>query len=337
MAGLGFAFGTTNEVQGSLVVDKEIDPSNNPVSLQRAEILAAIEGLLAMSCWEAKHEKKARRSKGRGGNVDNKNWVIGTDSSYLVKAMTKAFPQWKVSPAVLRHWNVLTIFSQQGKHGKDAEAVEPAHLDLLQTLHTTIVAEELKQRVKIGFWKIAKEHNIAAITNANNASMKAANERYTEAEKAELAEQRRTKSTKKILEAHTSTMTTSENDLSPLEEMPVNTQVEKDTVSKPANVDVGQEAGRTKTKATLAGTEPVSLAADSEGTLVLIDAKGSRGTLVEAPAPNLVILQVIDIACCILCVLFIGPGLRRLDDKLYELPWAPKKQVLGESALRMAL
>lgn len=48
VAGLGFAFGTRDECQGSLMVDEEIDPSKTPLTLQRAEILAATEGLLAL-------------------------------------------------------------------------------------------------------------------------------------------------------------------------------------------------------------------------------------------------------------------------------------------------
>ena len=48
VAGLGFAFGKRDECQGSLVVDEEINPSKTPVTFQRAEILAATEGLLAL-------------------------------------------------------------------------------------------------------------------------------------------------------------------------------------------------------------------------------------------------------------------------------------------------
>jgi hypothetical protein len=83
---LGFAFGTGDEVQGSLVVDEEIDPSTISVTMQRAEFLAAIEGLLALSCWESQHEKKARRSKGRGSDVDDKNWVSTSRQGMTVNA-----------------------------------------------------------------------------------------------------------------------------------------------------------------------------------------------------------------------------------------------------------
>jgi hypothetical protein len=48
VATLGFAFGKQDACQGSLVVDDEIDSSKIPVTTQRAEILAAIEGLLAL-------------------------------------------------------------------------------------------------------------------------------------------------------------------------------------------------------------------------------------------------------------------------------------------------
>jgi hypothetical protein len=48
VAGLGFAFGKKDECQGSLIADEEIGSSKTPVTLQRAEILAATEGLLAL-------------------------------------------------------------------------------------------------------------------------------------------------------------------------------------------------------------------------------------------------------------------------------------------------
>ena len=48
IAALGFSFGKRDACQGSMVVDDEIDSSKIPVTAQRAEILAAIEGLLAL-------------------------------------------------------------------------------------------------------------------------------------------------------------------------------------------------------------------------------------------------------------------------------------------------
>lgn len=68
-------------------------------------------------------------------------------------------------------------------------------MDLLQTLHAAIVAEEAKQRVSIGFWKIPRGRN----TEANDLAKKAARSKFTPAELAIIAQNLRAE--KQVIEA----------------------------------------------------------------------------------------------------------------------------------------
>lgn len=61
----------------SIPVDDDIDPGV-PRTSQRAELLAAIEGL-----------KKLH-------NVARNNMVVVSDSEYVVKGITEWFPSWRV-------------------------------------------------------------------------------------------------------------------------------------------------------------------------------------------------------------------------------------------------
>ncbi|KAL8749891.1 MAG: hypothetical protein Q9184_006623 [Pyrenodesmia sp. 2 TL-2023] len=139
------------------------DPGQKRTS-QRAELLAALVGLW----WFVKADrlnnreqddeprKKTRREK--KGNIpadsDNtKNWIIATDSQYVVKGMTEWLPAWKKN-------NLRTNRN-----------TKPANLDLFLKLDEKLTAEEGKQNVKIGFWHVPREYNTIADGLAKKASL----------------------------------------------------------------------------------------------------------------------------------------------------------------------
>lgn len=106
-AGLGVAFGEREEAQMSVPVTTVWDPDQKRTS-QRAELLAAQAGLwwlieadrLNNGEPDGKPKEKARKGrKGRDPNDqdDTKNWIIATDSEYVVKGITEWLPAWKVS------------------------------------------------------------------------------------------------------------------------------------------------------------------------------------------------------------------------------------------------
>lgn len=72
-------------------------------SSQRAELLAAIEGVMrvtdVMEDWESQGSDARRHAHGHvhGGTEPKREWVITTDSEYVVKGMTEWFPQWRAS------------------------------------------------------------------------------------------------------------------------------------------------------------------------------------------------------------------------------------------------
>ena len=177
--------------------------------------------MLALSSWEAKHEKKARRSKGRGGDVDDKHWVVASHSSYLVNGITEHLPKWRRN------------------NGKDDEGNEPSNFDLFDALQNTITAEESKQRVSIGFWKIPRIRNTKAATLARAA----ARSKFTPSELTEISKEVRAKKHKMTraadpgssgklvagpegVETKASTSTTKEVESTPLESTSGDTQIQ---------------------------------------------------------------------------------------------------------------
>lgn len=91
-SGIGIAIGETPDLQWSIPIDDSIDPYGKRTN-QRAEVLAAIEGIKRMVAHrqeqddhmdvdEETHQKKA--------------WIIASDSEYLVSSMVEWFPGWKV-------------------------------------------------------------------------------------------------------------------------------------------------------------------------------------------------------------------------------------------------
>lgn len=87
-AGVGVAVGEDERSQLAKPVDDELDAFPKRTS-QRAELLAALEGLRFITMIDHLNSKKH--------TTDSKEWVITTDSEYVVKGMTEWLPAWKVS------------------------------------------------------------------------------------------------------------------------------------------------------------------------------------------------------------------------------------------------
>jgi ribonuclease HI len=92
-SGIGIAIGSVGigVDQWSIPVDDAID-SNAKRTSQRAELLAAIEGLRRISTEYNPHHTPERHT-GRNPQC----FIIVTDSEYVVKGMTEWLPVWKAS------------------------------------------------------------------------------------------------------------------------------------------------------------------------------------------------------------------------------------------------
>lgn len=99
-AGIGGAMGHYADDQWSLAIDDAVDFGGRRTS-QRAELLAAIEGVRRI----AESERCSRRS----GEHSSTEFVIASDSDYVVNGMTEKYPNWKVLPPV--SCPQLTIFT----------------------------------------------------------------------------------------------------------------------------------------------------------------------------------------------------------------------------------
>ena len=103
-AGLGIFIGDL--FSWSMTVDDTLDTA--PRTNQRAELLAAIEGLKKLervhrSCSEVEdevnHNNSAASSRRRAiaNEKHRANYIVVTDSEYVVKGITEWFPEWRVS------------------------------------------------------------------------------------------------------------------------------------------------------------------------------------------------------------------------------------------------
>ena len=84
------------EYSWSVSVDDTIDP-DAPRTSQRAELLAALEGLKKLHKFSidedpGAHAKLMRRHKAEG----DPHYIVVTDSEYVVKGITEWFPSWRV-------------------------------------------------------------------------------------------------------------------------------------------------------------------------------------------------------------------------------------------------
>lgn len=92
-SGIGIAIGSIGigEDQWSIPVDDSVD-SNPKRTSQRAELLAAMEGLRRISLESGLHHSTERHT-----NREPQCWIIVTDSEYVVRGMTEWLPGWKAS------------------------------------------------------------------------------------------------------------------------------------------------------------------------------------------------------------------------------------------------
>ncbi|KAG6995794.1 hypothetical protein G7Y79_00041g077460 [Physcia stellaris] len=151
-AGIGFAFGSTEEDQVSIPIIESLDAGQKRTS-QRAELLAATAASDYMVDADRLNEPlaKKRHKKATAASAE-KTWVIATDSEYVVKGMTEWLPEWKEN----------NLRTNRG--------TKPANLDLFLRLDEALAVEERKQDVKIGFWHVPREYNKVADRLAKEAA-----------------------------------------------------------------------------------------------------------------------------------------------------------------------
>lgn len=96
-AGIGILYGKEKLSQQAIPITSSLDPGQKRTS-QRAELLAALAALQyvaeadRLNPLEVKKEDTSHRSL-----KSEKQWVIATDSEYVVKGMTEWLPTWKVN------------------------------------------------------------------------------------------------------------------------------------------------------------------------------------------------------------------------------------------------
>lgn len=98
-AGIGIAIGAKFlTMQWALPIDDLVDPVPTRTS-QRAELLAAINGIRKLGEYEGSPVTKSRegRANHASGSREKDVWVITSDSEYVVSGRTEWVPAWKVS------------------------------------------------------------------------------------------------------------------------------------------------------------------------------------------------------------------------------------------------
>ena len=102
-AGLGIVIGVDNRYSWSIIVDDTLDTA--PRTNQRAELLAAIEGLKKLEQMnrlcsnvedEANHNKSAARRRATVNEDYRAEYIVVTDLEYVVRGITEWFPEWRV-------------------------------------------------------------------------------------------------------------------------------------------------------------------------------------------------------------------------------------------------
>ncbi|KAI0348461.1 ribonuclease H-like protein [Trametopsis cervina] len=143
----------------SVPVDDRVDTYPNARrSSQRAELLAAIEGLRRVEALErAKDAPGALVGLPRkhGGRRERGFWVVATDSEYVAKGMTEWFPVW------------------ESKGWRTSSGKRPSNLDLFLKLDDAIKSLERRRAVEVGFWRIPREYNYEADRLAGAAARRA--------------------------------------------------------------------------------------------------------------------------------------------------------------------
>ena len=96
-AGIGIAIGTDRmTMHWAIPIDDDVDPSSIRTS-QRAELLAAIHGIRKLAESEDHPRDKPDKAREVHKESEKFNWVITSDSEYVVLGMTEWAPVWKVS------------------------------------------------------------------------------------------------------------------------------------------------------------------------------------------------------------------------------------------------
>lgn len=105
-ASVGCAVSDDDKGQKAIPVTNEMN-SFKPHTSQRAEIIAAMTGLMYLSAWnspsvdENNNEKQQNARFDPGSmNLSNPVWIVATDSEYVVKCMTEWYSSWKVCPII---------------------------------------------------------------------------------------------------------------------------------------------------------------------------------------------------------------------------------------------
>ncbi|PCH34222.1 ribonuclease H-like protein, partial [Wolfiporia cocos MD-104 SS10] len=149
-AGIGVAISESKGDQWAIPVDNSMDASPRRSS-QRAELLAAIEGLRRLSTAVADHFP--RRFEGQ--RLYHRGLIIATDSEYVAKGVTEWFPAWKDNG-----W-------------RNSQGASPANLDLSKSSMTTSLLSKRRYKMEVGFWRIGREHNNKADSLAKLAARNA--------------------------------------------------------------------------------------------------------------------------------------------------------------------
>lgn len=95
-AGIGIAGGESEADQRAVPITEALDPRQKRTS-QRAELLAAIEGLDYIAGRDRGHQPESERDQDQGPGAKKRSLVLASDSEYVVKGMTEWMPVWRVS------------------------------------------------------------------------------------------------------------------------------------------------------------------------------------------------------------------------------------------------
>ncbi|KAF8883646.1 ribonuclease H-like domain-containing protein [Gymnopilus junonius] len=164
-AGLGITIGGEHTFEDlelkyswSIPVDGTVDAAG-PRTSQRAELLAALEGLKKLEKLDKLREASGYEDKEHTQlamlqphkQFDRATYIVVTDSEYVVKGITEWFPTWR-----RRGWRT--------SYGK-----EPTNLDLFMKLDEYVTTLE-DDKVAVGFWHIPRELNRNADALAKRAT-----------------------------------------------------------------------------------------------------------------------------------------------------------------------
>ena len=93
-AGVGVAFGTRRKARCSMLVGEDRDGKHNNHTKQRADLLAAIQGIQSIDQWTSRNPPCTDRKSHQDWRT--LVWVIATDSEYVAKGINKWLPKWRV-------------------------------------------------------------------------------------------------------------------------------------------------------------------------------------------------------------------------------------------------